>query len=1458
MGRFLSIEIIRSFLWLSLMFLPRLGQSQSLEWAQQFGATSFENNLKSIQGDNGDYYFLASFQAGINVDSVRIEPPSNGMPQNSYFLAQFDSQGQLQRHRSWLNGESFVSPGLFLTSFCLDDANNIYIVGNFENNATIEGGSGPITLSSNGDKDIFFAKYDPNFNLQWVKTIGSSSFDNPLQIESDSQGDVYLYGAFDSPLDFDPGAGDATESTPGVYLSKYDDSGNFISVSVFQSDSFINPEDILVNEADEVVITGIFQGTVDFDPGLDSTKLTSYNYRVCDPSDIRCTNSNSFYVAKFQRGGDFIFARQIDSQESNTQPNLQGFQRNGSGYLFLTASSGIGSLDLDPGPGSVLTRFISGGSNILAKYDANMNYISAEAYTFPSTTFEVQGDGSLVFWGSFTDGGVNVDFDVQAGSFFLNTLGEDIFVAKYDPSLNLSFAFNIGGGDPEQSDRAFVDSQGDITLFGKFSSSANLGPSTNLISAGNNDLFLARYRLRPLDPVDFKESPDSLCQSTDPVTFQFNSVPGASRYEWTIPIGATASSLITTDPNLAVTFDVGSLSGDISVKPINDFGEGATLRKTLSVFASPTVSLSSNANGILCAGQPLSLSASSGQGNYDFFVDGQLVQSGSQNTYEVSSLPANDNLPLRVVARNGNNCEDSDEIFLNVSALPITNIFGDSSICEGENLVLFAQDQAAELHIWRKGNTIVSTSSGLVINGTTPADGGSDYSLEVINRGCSETRNFGVNIIPAPDASVRQECLTNSNSITLELRPVEMNADSYIWKKGNAVISTDATVTLVNPTIDGVPEYTLSIVKDSCSSTSAPFALSVSVPGNAGPIQGQSSVFRGQSGLNYSVNPVPDATSYIWSLPNGSQAQNGILISNDPIIIVETLSPELEVDYGPNAIDGAISVRGRNDCNGEGVESRLLVSIVPFPAPQNLIATAKSVSNISLFWQSPNNPGADIEIERGVSINNFSTYATVAGASQNFEDTLVQEGVQYFYRVRSVNGSIFSGYSNVATAIARDIPNAPSNLTASPLNATEARLVWQDNSGNETEFLIELASINTNNIFIETASTGANTQEFVLTGLEPNQAYLFRVRAANTQGNSPFSNIYPLQMPVAGGENVPPSPVNVVAESASETQINLQWDENSDEVVFYKIQRSKGDANDFQEIRRVPAGNNFYQDEGLQAQEIYFYRILAANPDGDSAPSDTSAARAICNLRVLVTRADANSNTICNGKAALLSLTTNVMEARFQWKRDGINIPNATLSTYLADKEGDYSCEVSTGPCRKESQSGVVLIEREALDLIIGLDIDQGEFKSNNSNADYYQWYLDDEPIPGANSSSFRPVLSGNYYLVVGESNGDCASTSNIIAFNITSLDPELLDRQWRFSPNPGGDIIRLTLQQDFLGKFNIGIDDLQGKNILKFEGEKKEPKLEKDLNIQSLSTGAYILWIEWDGLKLSRRLMKN
>ncbi|MEO1652142.1 MAG: fibronectin type III domain-containing protein, partial [Bacteroidota bacterium] len=1228
MGRFLSIKIIRSLLWLHLLLLPPLIQAQNLEWAHQFGASSFENNLKSIQGDNGDYYFLASFQAGINVDSVRIEPPSNAMPQDSYFLAQFNNQGQLQGHRSWLNGESIVSPGLFLTSFCLDDANNIYIVGTFENNATIEGSSGPITLSSNGDKDIFFAKYDPNFVLQWVKTIGSTTFDNAPQIESDSQGDVYLYGSFDSALDFDPGAGDATQSPAGIFLSKYDDSGNFISVAAFQSDSFINAQDILVNEADEVVLTGIFQGTVDFDPGQDSTKLTSFNYSFCNPSDFLCENSSSFFVAKYQRGGDFIFARQIDSQDSRTLPNLRGFQRNGSGYLFLTEGLGIGSLDLDPGAGTVLTRFISGGSNILAKYDANMDFVSAEAYTFPSTTFEVQDDGSLVFWGSFTDGGINVDFDVQVGSFFLNTQGEDIFVAKYDPSLSLDFAFNIGGGDPEQSDRAFVDNQGDITLFGKFSSSATLDPSTSLISAGNNDLFLARYRLRPLDPGDFKDNPDSVCQSTEAITFQISTVPGADRYEWTIPIGAIAPSLITTEPDLPVTFDVGSLSGDISVKPVNDFGEGATIRQTLSVFASPSVSLSTNANGVLCAGQSLNLSASSGQGNYDFFVDGQLVQSGAQNTYEVSSLPANDNLSLRVVARNGNSCEDSDEIFLNVSALPITNIFGDTSICEGENLVLFAQDQAAELHIWRKGNTIVSTSSGLVINGTSPTDGGSDYSLEVINRGCSETRSFGVNIIPAPDASVRQECLTNSNIITLELRPVEMNADSYIWKKGNTVISTDTTVTLVNPVIDGIPEYTLSIVKDSCGSTSTPFALSVSVPGNAGPIQGESSVFRGESGLNYTVNPIPDATSYIWSLPNGSEAQSGTLISDDPIILVETLDPSLEVDFGPNAIDGAISVRGRNDCNGEGVESRVLISIVPFPAPQNLIATAKSVSNISLFWQSPDNPGADIELERGLDINNFTSYAILATGSQSFEDTLVQEDVQYFYRVRSVSGSIISSYSNVATAIARDIPIAPSNLTAAPLNSTEVRLNWQDNSGNENEFLIELASISTGNIFIETATTGANTQEFVLTGLEPNQAYLFRVRAANLQGNSPFSNIFQIQMPLSGGDNVPPRPVNIVAESASETQINLQWEENSDEVVFYKIQRSKGDANAFQEIQRVPVGTNFYEDEGLQAQEIYFYRILAANPDGDSAPSDTSAARAICNLRVLVTRADANSNTI--------------------------------------------------------------------------------------------------------------------------------------------------------------------------------------------------------------------------------------
>src|SRR5436190_5623060 len=85
------------------------------------------------------------------------------------------------------------------------------------------------------------------------------------------------------------------------------------------------------------------------------------------------------------------------------------------------------------------------------------------------------------------------------------------------------------------------------------------------------------------------------------------------------------------------------------------------------------------------------------------------------------------------------------------------------------------------------------------------------------------------------------------------------------------------------------------------------------------------------------------------------------------------------------------------------------------------------------------------------------------------------------------------------------VPNAPSNLVATAVSSTRINLTWQDNSNNETKFQIwrKVAG----GTFSKLVTVNANVTSYADTGLTPATTYKYKVRAKNTSGYSPFSNI---------------------------------------------------------------------------------------------------------------------------------------------------------------------------------------------------------------------------------------------------------------------------------------------------------------------------------------------------------------
>lgn len=79
-------------------------------------------------------------------------------------------------------------------------------------------------------------------------------------------------------------------------------------------------------------------------------------------------------------------------------------------------------------------------------------------------------------------------------------------------------------------------------------------------------------------------------------------------------------------------------------------------------------------------------------------------------------------------------------------------------------------------------------------------------------------------------------------------------------------------------------------------------------------------------------------------------------------------------------------------------------------------------------------------------------------------------------------------------------PAAPSNLTAIPLSTSEVELAWQDNSNNETDFVVDARFLAGS--FVPIGTVPANSTGAVVEELSSATGYVFRVRAVNAQGQS--------------------------------------------------------------------------------------------------------------------------------------------------------------------------------------------------------------------------------------------------------------------------------------------------------------------------------------------------------------------
>lgn len=206
----------------------------------------------------------------------------------------------------------------------------------------------------------------------------------------------------------------------------------------------------------------------------------------------------------------------------------------------------------------------------------------------------------------------------------------------------------------------------------------------------------------------------------------------------------------------------------------------------------------------------------------------------------------------------------------------------------------------------------------------------------------------------------------------------------------------------------------------------------------------------------------------------------------------------------------------------------------------------------------------------------------------------------------ALDGRVMSGGRlDLGAAMTGDLalepPFRPAYLTATRRSATRIDLAWLDNSAVEDRFELERRVGRRGGYEVIADTLPANTESYSDTTVElvEGSAHFFRVRAANGNGRSGYSNEAAIVMP-------PNAPANLTVQLTAAGAVDLTWVDNSAIEDGFEIER-QAEGGPFSVIATVGPNVVRFTDETAEPSVVYVYRVRAFDAASGHSDYATSA-----------------------------------------------------------------------------------------------------------------------------------------------------------------------------------------------------------------------------------------------------------
>lgn len=384
-------------------------------------------------------------------------------------------------------------------SVAINSAGEVIISGTFTNQVDMNPGTSTNNFgsASTGTNSFILKLSSAGTYINCIALAGTGT-EAILDLQIDGTDAIYTTGYFMGTVDFDPGAGTANFSsflnTEDIFIAKYNSNLTYNTAIALGSGNTDIGYGLAFDPSGNLLATGEYRGTVDFDPSGVTNSLT-------------CISQQDVFVAKYPNNlSSNIYAKSFSGTN-----NEKGYAivSDNAGNAYITGEF-AGKVDFNPSTAAADTLFFTSGASstadaFLVKLDPSGNLVWADQIARMNMAGGVYGrslaidpQNNIYMTGDFQG---YTDFDPSGDTASITWGGNrDMYIAKYDQNGNYLWAFNVGSNMADMG-RCIVYDSRSLFVSGYFTSSVDFNPSTapsggtNLLTSSGStpDSYVARY-----------------------------------------------------------------------------------------------------------------------------------------------------------------------------------------------------------------------------------------------------------------------------------------------------------------------------------------------------------------------------------------------------------------------------------------------------------------------------------------------------------------------------------------------------------------------------------------------------------------------------------------------------------------------------------------------------------------------------------------------------------------------------------------------------------------------------------------------------------------------------------------------------------------------------------------------------------------------------------------------------